>query len=200
MRLWLAVLAPFALWLGAGFIEPALTQTGNQELKQLNPSATHADRNWRAFWKHHLGDWRGSWTRYASSGKVKETFASSRLFRADPAKSEIVQVNRYRYADGRLIEKTWAFNIKDHSHADGFAHPASDAMRGLALDNGSAAWLIPTLKPNQFAPFELFLKLGDIRHSVGVLYGKSGELLRTATLESSAETSRTSTGQRALLK
>ena len=182
MRLWLAVLAPFALWLGAGFIEPALTQTGNQELKQLNPSATHADRNWRAFWKHHLGDWRGSWTRYAPSGKVKEIFASSRLFRADPAKSEIVQVNRYRYADGRLIEKTWAFNIKDHSHADGFAHPASDAMRGLALDNGSAAWLIPTLKPNQFAPFELFLKLGDIRHSVGVLYGKSGELLRTASI------------------
>ena len=55
-------------------------------------------------------------------------------------------------------------------------------MRGLALDNGAAAWLIPTLKPKQFSPFELFLKRRDIRHSVGVLYGKKGELLRKASI------------------
>ena len=65
---------------------------------------------------------------------------------------------------------------------DGFAHPASIPMRGLALDNGAAAWLIPSLEPNQFTPFELFLMDGDRRHSVGVLYGKDGALLRTASI------------------
>ena len=53
-------------------------------------------------------------------------------------------------------------------------------MCGLALNNGAAAWLIPSLEPNQFTPFELFLMDGDRRHSVGVLYGKDGAILRTA--------------------
>ena len=48
-------------------------------------------------------------------------------------------------------------------------------MRGFALDNGSAAWFIPMLRANYFVTFELFLKRGEIRHSVGVLYGKDGE-------------------------
>ena len=55
-------------------------------------------------------------------------------------------------------------------------------MRGLALDNGSAAWLIPSLGAHQFTPFELFLMDGDRRHSVGMLYGKDGELVRTASI------------------
>ena len=55
-------------------------------------------------------------------------------------------------------------------------------MRGFALDNDSAAWLIPTLQANQFAPFELFLKRGEIRHGVGVLYGKDGELMSPASI------------------
>ena len=55
-------------------------------------------------------------------------------------------------------------------------------MRGLALDNGAAIWLIPSIQPNQVAPFELHLVDGDRRHSVGVIYGKKGELLRTASI------------------
>ena len=38
------------------------------------------------------------------------------------------------------------------------------------------------LRANQFVPFELFLTRGEIRHSVGVLYGKDGELMRTASI------------------
>ena len=127
-------------------------------------------------------DWRGRWTRYTPSGEVKETFASTRLFTADPTRAEIVHVNRYRFADGRAIKKEWKYNLQDHSHADVFSHPASKSMRGLVLDNGSAALLIPTLPANQFAPLGLFLKRGDTRHSVGVLYGKDGALLRTASI------------------
>ena len=55
-------------------------------------------------------------------------------------------------------------------------------MRGLALDNGAAIWLIPSIQPNQVTPFELYLVDGDRRHSVGVIYGKKGELLRTASI------------------
>ena len=55
-------------------------------------------------------------------------------------------------------------------------------MRGLALDNGAAAWLIPALQPHEVAPFELFLKRGDSRHSVGVIYGADGTLQRTASI------------------
>jgi hypothetical protein len=55
-------------------------------------------------------------------------------------------------------------------------------MRGLAFENGAAAWLIPQLKDTQYQPFELFLTQKDIRHSVGVLYGDSGQLLHTASI------------------
>ena len=143
-----------------------------------------AERNWYAFWNNHLGTWKGSWTRYTPEGDVKESFASTREFTANSATTEIVQNNRYQLC-GRSLKthsKTWSYNVKDHNQLDGFAHPASIPMRGLALDNGAAAWLIPSLKPNQFTPFELFLMDGDRRHSVGVLYGKDGALLRTASI------------------
>ena len=132
--------------------------------------------------RYHIGEWKGRWTRYTPSGDVNETFASSRNFTADPALTAVMQVNRYRYYDGRSIRKQWNFTIEEHSQTDGFAHPASEAMRGLALDNGAAAWLVPTLQTKQFTPFELFLKQGAIRHSVGALYGKNGQLLRTASI------------------
>ena len=54
-------------------------------------------------------------------------------------------------------------NIEDHSHKDGLC--------GLANAQSSA---------HPDAPFELFLKLVNIQHSVGVLYGKTRNLLRTA--------------------
>lgn len=92
-----------------------------------------ADQNWHYFWDHHLGKWEGRWTRYTSAGTVVETFRSSRDFQADPSHTEIHQVNRYRYDDGRTVEKSWSFNRAEHSQADGFSHPASTVMRGLAF-------------------------------------------------------------------
>lgn len=149
---------------------------------QIEPQHARSERHWHAFWRHHHGEWTGRWTRYSPSGDVKETFTSSRHFTTNPSKTDIIQVNQYRYADGQTIQKEWKYNIKDHSQPDGFAHPASDSMRGLSLNNGSACWLIPTLQINQLIPFELFLVDGDIRHSVGVLYGRHGELLHTASI------------------
>ena len=178
----LAVLTPFAIWIGVGLVEPVRSQAEGQALQGIPDLTTRSNHNWQALWRHHLGDWRGRWTRYTPSGEVKETFASTRLFTADPTRAEIVHVNRYRFADGRAIKKEWKYNLQDHSHADVFSHPASKSMRGLVLDNGSAALLIPTLPANQFAPLGLFLKRGDTRHSVGVLYGKDGALLRTASI------------------
>ena len=145
-------------------------------------TAMRSTINWHAFWRHHLGEWNGRWTRYSPSGEVVETFGSTRSFSADPARMAIAQINRYRHPDGRSITEQWKYNIKDHSHKEGFAHPASESMRGIAFDNGAAAWLIPHHQGNQFFPFELFLMRGDIRHSVGVVYGRDGLLLRTASI------------------
>ena len=187
MARWFTVLGHSTLWLGVAFVAPGLSQPNGTAREQITAAVITAEqqttqRNWHAFWRHHLGTWQGSWTRYTPGGDIKETFASTREFTANLAKTAILQTNRYRYADGRSIEKEWSYNIKDHNQRNGFAHPASVSMRGLALDNGSAAWLIPSLGAHQFTPFELFLVDGDRRHSVGVLYGKGGELVRTASI------------------
>ena len=184
---WYTVLAHCTLFLGVNVMAPSWSHPNESTLIQVTPSATTAirqltDRNWHAFWRHHLGQWEGSWTRYTATGNIKETFASTRHFTANPTKTDIVQNNSYRYADGRSIEKEWSYNIRNHSHRDGFAHPASRPMRGLALNNGASAWLIPSLAPNQIAPFELFLVDGNRRHSVGVVYGPKGDLRRTASI------------------
>ena len=187
MGRWFKVLGHCTFWLGVTFVQPGLSQPSGSIREQISSAVITTEQkttqwNWHAFWRHHIGTWQGSWTRYTPDGNVKETFASTREFTANPAKTAIVQSNRYRYADGRSIEKEWSYNIQDHNQLDGFAHPASASMRGLALDNGAAAWLIPSLGTNQFKPFELFLMDGDRRHSVGVLYGKNGDLVRTASI------------------
>ena len=184
---WLTVLGHSALLFGLVFVEPSLSRTdgtagGSITTAAIKTEKQAAERNWHAFWNKHLGTWKGSWTRYTPEGDVKETFASTREFKSNSTATEIVQNNRYRYPDGRSKNKQWSYNLRDHNQRDGFAHPASIPMRGLALDNGAAAWLIPSLAPNQFTPFELFLMDGDRRHSVGVLYGRDGVLLRTASI------------------
>ena len=144
--------------------------------------ATPADRNWHAFWDKHIGQWHGRWTRYTPAGSVMESFRSTRDFQADPSFTYIQQVNRYRYDDGRAVDERWSYNRADHSKADGFLHPASLVMRGLAFRDGAAAWLVPSLDPGAAVPVELFLMDGHLRHSVGVVYGKDRQLIRTASI------------------
>ena len=143
---------------------------------------TRSSTNWNLFWQHHLGCWRGQWTRYSKTGKIQETFKSTRSFFANSDCSEIAQINQQKYANGEINTMRWSYSIDDHSRHDGFAHPASTAMRGFAFENGAAAWLIPQLQDSQYQPFELFLMQKDIRHSVGVLYGENGQLLHTASV------------------
>ena len=141
-----------------------------------------ATTNWNLFWKYHLGTWTGQWTRYSQSGKIQETFKSTRSFSANSDRSEITQINQQTYTNGNTNTMRWNYSIAEHSHNDGFAHPASTLMRGFAFENGAAAWLIPVLKDSEYQPFELFLMQKDSRHSVGVLYGDSGQLLHTASI------------------
>ena len=144
----------------------------------MKPSIT----NWNLFWQHHLGCWEGRWTRYSQTGEIQETFKSTRSFSANRERTEISQINQQDYADGDTNTMRWDYSIHEHSHNDGFAHPASRFMRGVAFENGAAAWLIPQLQHNQYQPFELFLMQKEIRHSVGVLYEESGQLLHTASI------------------
>ena len=187
MGSWLTVLGHTTILLGVAWIQPSVIQSTGSIHDPVSTAAItkehqSTDQNWHNFWHNHLGTWQGSWTRYTPDGNIKETFTSTRSFTANETKTEILQHNQYRYADGHVTNKQWSYNIHDHNQRDGFAHPASVSMRGLALNNGAAAWLIPSLKPNQITPFELFLMDGDRRHSVGVLYGKNGKLIRTASI------------------
>lgn len=141
-----------------------------------------AVENWKAFWNFHLGNWDGRWTRYQPNGELSETFLSSRSFHSDPEKKNISQINQYFYTDGQHGEKRWSYSLEDHCKENGFMHPASDYMRGLAFQDGSAAWLVPQAIPEQYFPMELFIANKDIRCSVGMLYGLNGELQRTACI------------------
>ena len=89
-------------------------------------------------------------------------------------------------ADGRSIERCGPTTSQNTS--PGWFCPSSQSSHaGLAL-NGAAAWLIP-LEPQQYAPFELFLWMAIVA-TVGVVYGPTGDLLRTATIrEQRGETS-----------
>ena len=138
--------------------------------------------NWNAFWNFHLGVWKGRWARYQPNGELLETFLSSRSFEADPNKKVINQLNQYSYDNGFHAEKNWNYSLLDHCKEDGFIHPASDYMRGLAFKNGAAAWLVPQVISNQYFPMELFLANKNVRHSVGMLYGVDGTLERTACI------------------
>jgi hypothetical protein len=143
---------------------------------------TASTTNWNLFWQHHLGSWIGRWTRYSQTGEIQETFKSTRSFSANPDRTEINQINQQNFANGDTNTMQWNYSIHEHSHNDGFAHPASSLMRGLAFENGAAAWLVPQLQHNQYQAFELFLMQKNVRHSVGVLYGENGQLLHTASI------------------
>ncbi len=144
--------------------------------------SSNADQNWYNFWNHHLQDWYGIWTRYAPDGEIMESFQSIRSFQGNSELTEIIQKNRYTYTDGKTVERSWEFSQQANSLSDGFSHPASTSMRGFGFEQGAAAWLLPQLQPGPSAIMELFLKHKDVRHSVGVVYDQSGNLLRTASI------------------
>jgi hypothetical protein len=162
------------------WLQPVFSQEikGAEKGKAISP----ADMNWRYFWDNHLGTWEGRWTRYKPDGDVLETFRSSREFQSGPTDSQIRQVNRYLYEDGRTVDRSWSFSRTQHSRADGFQHPASADMRGLAFSRGAAAWLVPQLKQNSAVPLELFLMDGKVRTSVGLVYDKERKLVHTASI------------------
>ena len=139
-------------------------------------------KNWNAFWNFHLGTWNGQWTRYKPSGELSENFLSSRSFQSDPEQRIINQRNQYNYHNGEQGEKHWIYSFEDHCKEDGFMHPASDYMRGLAFQDGSAAWLVPQAKKEQYFPMELFLANKNVRFSVGMLYAMDGDLQRIACI------------------
>ena len=148
----------------------------------MNHQNLSSVQNWNAFWDYHLGAWDGQWTRYTPSGALSESFLSNRTFKSDPEKKIINQFNQYFYRNGEHEEKHWRYSFEEHCKKDGFMHPASDYMRGLAFRDGSAAWLVLQAKEEQYFPMELFLTNKNVRCSVGMLYGVNGELQRTACI------------------
>ena len=144
------------------------------------------EQNWKNFTANHLRDWQGIWTRYSPQGEVTESFQSLRSFRGNPEETEIVQTNRYAYADGRTLEKSWEFNQLSNSLSNGLFHPENESMRGVFFEYGHAAWVSTKLKTGSYFAVELFFKYEELRHSVGIVYDEHGSLFRTANIREDA--------------
>lgn len=140
------------------------------------------EQNWRNFTGKHLREWHGIWTRYSPEGEVTESFQSLRSLRGNPDKTEIVQTNRYIYADGRRLEKSWEYNQLSNSFSDGLYHPESDSTRSVFFESGHAAWLSTKLKTDSYFGVELFFIYDELRHSVAILYDEHGILFKMANI------------------
>ena len=161
------ILCHCTLWLGVNFAAASWSHPDGPTRGQIPTSLVAAtpqttDRNWHAFWSHHLGRWNGSWTRNTPSGDINETFVSTRHFKA--GKCEIVQATTT--AMQRTFDRNRVVIQHQRSQSPGRLCSSNRSHAGDCSNNG-AARLIPSLQPNQVAPFELFLIHGDRRHGVG---------------------------------
>lgn len=139
------------------------------------------DRNWQDFIQYHAADWHGCWTRYRATGAVQESFRSLRRFQTNADRTAITQTNRYLRADATQ-EQQWSYNQEDNSLADGLCHPQADVMRSLCFPSGHAAWVMQQCQPDSFFAVELFFRYQTLRHSVGIVYDRQGQLLRTSNI------------------
>ncbi|WP_186524307.1 DUF3598 family protein [Synechococcus sp. SYN20] len=130
-----------------------------------------------------MGDWKGSWTRCSPSVEVKETFASWRLFRADLAKTEIVQVNHYRYPDGASIEKG-----------------GTTTSKITAIRMGSAALLMPSLLPTQMRPLNSSSSLSTSTTASECFMERIETCCEPPASKNSVDASQRSAGQTPLIK
>lgn len=145
------------------------------------------ERNWNNFTANHLRDWHGVWTRYSPQGQVQESFRSLRSFQSNPQQLQIAHTNRYMYTDGTTKEQSWQYNLDANGLPDGMFHPQNKLMRGLFFESGNAAWVTIQLENDSFLAVELFFKHEELRHSVGIVYDKQGDLFRTANIREDAE-------------
>jgi hypothetical protein len=105
------------------------------------------ERNWQNFCAKHLYDWQGICSKYSPQGEMFEYFESLRSFRANQEQNLVTQNNEYKYADGRVVKKTWQINKLTDNLADGVCHSAIPSMRALFFDEGAAVWVMKQLEP-----------------------------------------------------
>lgn len=122
------------------------------------------EQNWKNFYNNHLANWHGIWTRYTFEGEIIEVIKSLRSLQGDPENTETIHhTNRYVYADGRTVEKSWDWHMNKRSNA-------FPSMRSLYFECGTAAWVMRQLEVSSFFQVELFFRYKDLRLSVPVIY------------------------------
>jgi len=130
------------------------------------------DQNWQHFCANHMQDWYGIWTRYSPQGEVLESFQSLRSFRCNPQQTEIYQVNRYKYADGRTQEKHWQYN--------------PGIIKSFFFEQGGVVAAEKQLEPNLPFVVEFLFQHEQLRNSAIAVYNQSGSLSRTASVREDA--------------
>ncbi len=140
---------------------------------------TRQEQNWQNFYANHLREWHGCWTRYYVQTGAIDSFQSLRKFQHEA--DSIFQTNRYSYANGEVEEQNWQFD-QQNSLPNGLFHPQRDSMRGFFLEQGAAAWTATQISEGVPVGIELFFRSQDLRHSVGIVYDKTGQLFRVASV------------------
>ncbi|NET33688.1 MAG: DUF3598 family protein [Cyanothece sp. SIO1E1] len=74
-------------------------------------------QNWHSFCQYHIGDWHGTWTRYAPTGEAQESFQCIRSFRLSEDGNQVHHQNHYTYADGTQTSKTFEIKTKPITQA-----------------------------------------------------------------------------------
>jgi len=143
------------------------------------------ERNWKVFITKIIGDWHGVWTRYEPDGKLSQSFQSLRKFSIlNDAKTQVRQINRYSYPDGKVEEKSWDTSRSKNSFSDGFIYgslsPEAANYRVALFESGEVIWRPIHLK-NVTNGFELIFLHDNLRVSAGVTY-KNGNISRVACI------------------
>lgn len=140
------------------------------------------ERNWQNFCAKHLYDWQGICSKYSPQGEMFEYFESLRSFRANQEQNLVTQNNEYKYADGRVVKKTWQINKLTDNLADGVCHSAIPSMRALFFDEGAAVWVMKQLEPVSNLMVELVFESEKSRSSITTHYDGTRSLIRTVCI------------------
>jgi hypothetical protein len=139
------------------------------------------DRNWNNLFGEYTTDetaWYGQWSVYSPEQKLIKSQQAIRSFRSNVDNTAIAHINRYIDASENVEEKTWQIERETCNQPDGVIHPAMPSMRALSFGAGATAWTSQKLIPGKPCGVELFLRDGEWRMSVAVIYGENGQLNR----------------------
>jgi hypothetical protein len=137
------------------------------------------EQHWQRFFGQYDSAgtaWHSSVTVYSPDKELLKTYQFISQFQANRDRTVITHTKKSPAPDGSLAETTWKIEKPTCNLPDGVMHPASASRRGLSFGPVCTAWLSKTMEPGQIFSCEILLQHENLRHTVVLVYGKTGEL------------------------